>query len=114
MPDCPNCGTHLNRLHRNVLEKLVYVDTFLCIKCHRRYRRRYPRVDAFIQIVFSRHTHCIRCGRAHVRRQRTRDRVDSLSRHPYSTLCRLTAAPRYKCDNCRLQYHDWRPLVPPA
>ena len=114
MPDCPTCGTHLHRTHRNVFQKLVYSDTFTCVKCQRRYRRHYPDADAFIEFVFSRHTHCIRCGTARVRRQLKRDRIDWVSRHPFSLLFRLTGAPCNKCDACRLQYYDWRPPVPPV
>ena len=80
---------------RNLIRKLVYSDTF-------------------IEFVFSRHTHCIRCGTARVRRQVKRDRVDWVSKHPFRLLFRLTGAPCNKCDACRLQYYDWRSPVPPA
>lgn len=112
MPDCPTCGRHLNRVHRNPLEKLVYADAYTCSKCHRRYRVHSARVNAFFDFTFSLHTHCIRCGTPRVHRQLKRDRVDSVSKRPYSMLCRMTGAPRYKCDSCRLQYYDWRSPVP--
>ena len=35
-----------------------------------------------------------------------RDRIDSLSRHPLSTIQRVPFAPLYTCKNCGLQYYD--------
>jgi hypothetical protein len=58
--------------------------------------------------LFSRYSHCIQCGSARVHRLTKRDRVDSMSHHPFSVLQHITGAPVNKCIACRLQYHDWR------
>ena len=110
MPECPACGHHLIRMHRTTAEKLIYAELFRCAHCDLRLRQLRGRRNAKISFLFSRYTRCIRCGTQHVRRISKRDRVDSVSRGVVSTLLRLTGAPLNKCDACRLQYYDWRPL----
>lgn len=60
------------------------------------------------RFLLARHTHCIQCGTAKVRRLSRRDRIDRMSRHPLSLVFRLTGAPIVYCGGCRLQYRDWR------
>ena len=110
MPDCPHCGRHLNRRHRTLLEKLVFADVLVCQKCQRPYRLGYLSTQTLRDFVFSRQTHCVKCGSDGVRRLVRRDPIDSVSKHPLSLLFRLTGAPRNKCDACRLQDFDWRPV----
>ena len=62
--------------------------------------------------LFSRCSHCIRCGSSRVHRLTKRDRVDAMSRHVFSLIQLLTFAPLNKCVACRLQYYDWRPPNP--
>jgi hypothetical protein len=65
-------------------------------------------VEARLTFLFSRRTHCIRCGTADVHRLSKRDRIDSVSNSLASWLMRLSGAPLNKCPSCRLQYYDWR------
>jgi hypothetical protein len=51
MPDCPNCGWHLNRVHRSPLEKLAWADAYTCSKCHSRYRVHSARIAAFFDFA---------------------------------------------------------------
>jgi hypothetical protein len=63
-----------------------------------------------LTFLFSRHTVCVRCGTSRVQRLSRRDSVDSTSRHPFSALMRLFGAPLNRCQACRLQFYDWRPI----
>ena len=108
MAECPNCGTHLIRTHRTVVQKLFYADVLQCTKCGNRMKRLHSTLDASVSFFFSRYSHCIRCGTPDVYRLKKQDRIDSVSRHPASFLLALTGAPFNKCSSCRLQYHDWR------
>lgn len=106
---CPNCSKHLTRTHRTRLEKLVYSEVFRCSKCS--YQTRQPYL--FIRrinygFVFSRYTHCVRCGTIYVKRVGKRDSVDSVSTNIFSRVQHILAAPLNKCSACRLQYYDWR------
>ena len=114
MPQCPDCGRHLERIHRNAVQKLVYSERFRCKKCGRRVSRLHGPLAATAEFVFSGHTRCIQCGTRRVHRLGKRDRIDWLSKHPLSWLFRLTGAPLNKCDACRLQYYDWRSVRPDA
>src|SRR5262245_52811090 len=112
MPLCPNCGHHLMRTHRTAFQKILYSDVFRCAQC--RTTTKWIRAGLSIRYTFyfSRFTHCIRCGSPRIERMEKRDHIDSMSHHPYSHLLQLTGAPLKKCPACRLQYYDWRPLVP--
>ena len=91
---------------------MLYSDVFRCPQCHRTTRRLRAGLRVTLTFYFSRFTHCIRCGSARIELMDRRDHIDSLSHHPYSGLLRLTGAPLKKCPACRLQYYDWRPIVP--
>ena len=108
MAECANCGKHLTRTHRTLVQKLLYADIFRCTKCNRRVYRSHWGPSMTLAFALSPHSHCIRCGTTDVRRLKKRDRVDSVSRHPVSVLLALTGAPFNRCAGCRLQYHDWR------
>lgn len=112
MPDCPTCGRHLARTHRNALQRLIYRETFRCPKCRGRVSRLHQPLDSAITFYFSRYTHCIRCGNPKVHRVSRRDRVDSVSPKLASRILHLTGAPLNKCPACRLQYYDWRRVEP--
>lgn len=114
MPECLNCGRPLDRVRRTRLQRVVYADMYLCTKCGYRVGHFRTPLQANLEYVFSRHTRCIRCATDHVHRQPHRDRIDRLSNHPLSWLWRLTLAPLNKCDTCRLQYFDWRPVHGPS
>jgi hypothetical protein len=100
------------RMHRTAAQRILYSDVFRCTHCRTRTRRIRPGLSVPLAFYFSRFTHCIRCGSARIERLEKRDRIDSLSRHPFSNVLRLTGAPLKKCPACRLQYYDWRPIVP--
>lgn len=108
MPTCPACGVDLVRVHRRAAEKLLFASVFRCRVCRRRVRRLHPAVRVPLQVLFSRHTRCIRCGSLDVERSPKRDPVEGLSASPVSFLMRLTGAPLNWCRACRLQYYDWR------
>ena len=108
MPDCPSCGRHLAHAHRAGFQKFVYSDVFRCGRCGYRLSVQHAFLRVSVTFVFSRHTHCVRCGTPEVRRSVKRDRVDSVSNHPLSRILQLTGAPVNRCLRCRLQYYDWR------
>ena len=114
MPLCPECGKHLVRVHRHSLERVLYSGVFRCHQCGFRSASLYPFFRVHLRQLFSRYTHCPRCGMEFVTRMHRRDRVDSRSNHPLSWIQGLLFAPLNKCPSCRLQYHDWRPLTPQA
>ncbi len=102
------------RRRRSWFDKLLYSRVFRCSSCGRtkKTRRLFDRPG--VRFVLATHTHCVRCGSVHVKRSRKRDHIDSVSRHPLSSLAALSGAPLVRCDACRLQYHDWRPIHPDA
>ena len=109
MPLCSSCGgTNLVRVHRTALERVIYADAFQCRSCDRRMRRLHRKVAVRYGFLLSSTTRCIRCGTTEIRRASRRDRVDSLSGHVFSRLMRVSGAPLNSCDDCPLQYYDWR------
>jgi uncharacterized protein with PIN domain len=112
MTQCPRCESRLRRTHRTAFQRTLYSDAFVCRECGYRTARLRPFIRVNATFLFSRHTHCIRCGTARVHRLSKRDRVDSISKHLFSLLQHLTFAPINKCIACRLQYYDWRPPPP--
>jgi hypothetical protein len=116
---CPHCDGPLARERRRPVERLYLARIEACRRCGARVRTfRVPMANA-VRFLASRHTHCIQCGTAKVRRLPARDHIDAMSKHPLSLLFQLTLAPIVHCGACRLQYHDWRlpeplPAVKPA
>jgi uncharacterized Zn finger protein len=100
------------RIHRRVLEKLVYAGVYRCHSCGARSYYLHPVLDLHRLWFFSRYTRCPRCGTEFVTRVRRRDPIESISKHPISRIQGLLFAPLDECPSCRLQYHDWRPLSP--
>jgi len=98
------------RVHRNYFERLIYSEVFRCPKCDNRVSATHPYARVTLRFIFSRHTHCIRCGTPFVQRSTKRDRVDSISSHVLGRVQRVLGAPLNKCVACRLQYYDWRPV----
>ena len=97
------------RVRRRGLDRLIYSDALRCSNCGYQLKRVYPLWRSKVQFIFSRYTHCIRCGTAHVQRISKRDRVDSVSKDVLSRIQQVIGAPLNKCVACRLQYYDWRP-----
>ena len=91
------------RTHRKRLEKLVYSEVFRCSKCGYQTRQPRPFIGKInIGFIFSRYTHCVRCGTLHITRVSKRDHVDSVSKHVFSRVQHVLAAPLNKCIACRL------------
>jgi len=112
MTRCPYCEGHLKRVHRYFFEKWFYSDAFTCHRCKRRSRRYQLWWYSTYRYVFSRYSVCLRCGTQHVYRVTKKDRVDSVSKNILSLMQQILFAPVKKCPNCRLQYHDARPIAP--
>ena len=114
--NCSNCGRRLVRTRRTKFDRLMYRDAFECPHCRRRVKHLHtPEVWSLagtLTFILSPYTRCICCGSPNVRRVPYRDRVDKLSRHPYSVLKGLLRAPLNKCDRCRIQYYDARSIQP--
>lgn len=114
IPGCPTCTFPLERQHRSIVGRLVFRRLWVCRACGRffpEYRKPFERTCAYL---LSRHTRCLSCGSARVRRLTTRDRIDRMSRHPFSLLSAITGGSIYHCNVCRFQYHDWRSPDPAA
>jgi predicted RNA-binding Zn-ribbon protein involved in translation (DUF1610 family) len=114
MPVCPECGKHLVRIHRDRLDKIYYSAVYRCHNCGFRTAQLYSSLALLVRSIFSRYTRCTRCGTEFVKRIGRRDKIDFRSMHPFSWIQGLLFAPLNKCEACRLQYHDWRPLSPKA
>ncbi|MGE3958960.1 MAG: hypothetical protein AB7H96_19765 [Vicinamibacterales bacterium] len=99
---------------RSFLERLFYRRVQQCARCGHRVRERRVPFESELAYLVSGHTRCIRCGNLRVRRLPKRDGIDAMSAHPLSVLAGLARAPIYHCNPCRLQYHDWRAVLPPA
>ena len=106
------------RTHRKRLEKVVYSDAFVCVRCGVRVGCLYAILrDAKIQFecLFSRYSRCLRCGKTEqVSRLEKRDYIDRFAKHPLSWVQRVMGAPISRCSACRLQYYDWRRPGPEA
>ena len=113
MPDCPNCATHLVRTHRTPLQKIVYSHVFECPHCDTRVRQTHSWFRlGDIGPLISRYTRCVRCGTFRVNRVAKRDWIDPVSNDVFGRLQWVFGAPLNKCNACRLQYYDWRPVKP--
>jgi len=108
MPDCPHCGRHLVRRHRNTIERLLYSEAFKCLHCGRSAYRQHRALRVERSFLWSWFTRCPRCARPDVVRVPKRDRTDSTSRHLLSRAQGWLGAPIYRCAACRLHYRDWR------
>jgi hypothetical protein len=51
---------------------------------------------------------CPHCGTSQLRELRKLDRIDSVSRLPWSTLQKFFGGKLYRCRTCRLQFYDCR------
>ena len=108
-----SCGRSLTRVHRSVLQRLLYSGAYRCKGCGRTSFRMHRWIFATYGSVSCGHSRCIYCGGSRVHRVHKNDRVDSFSRHPLSVLLGLFFAPVVKCPSCRVQFHDFRkPLEP--
>jgi uncharacterized protein with PIN domain len=110
MPECPTCSAQLLRTHRNRLQKIVYSHVFVCPRCGTQVTQRHLRFGG--EPLFSRYTRCSRCGTFQVKVVPKRDYIDPVSKSLFSRLQWFLRAPLHKCNACRLQYYDWRPLRP--
>ena len=114
MPLCPHCSHHLVRSHRSLLQRLIYSEAYNCRKCGYVGGAMRASLRGTIDFLTSRHSKCIACGNLTVQRLSKRDRIDTMSKHPFSLALGLTLAPINRCPLCRLQYRDWRRPDPRA
>jgi len=112
MVRCPKCGAGMERSRRRGMERAMYAAKFKCGACDTRVSETRPYLKANVTFMFSRYTHCIKCGAIDVQRRTTEDRIDPFTKHPLSRLLFLTGAPIYRCATCRVQYYDWRGKEP--
>ena len=96
------------RVHRTIVEKLVWSDMYQCSGCQRRVGTCHRALYAYGRFLFSRYSRCIRCGSEAVQRLNKRDKVDGFSQNPLALVQALTGAPVNRCSPCRLQFFDWR------
>ena len=109
---CPKCSFPLDRQRRSLLQRLLFRRLFVCRACGTQIRAWRIPFEGTVRFVASPHTRCIACGQVRVRYLATRDRIDHMSRHPFSLVAALVRAPIYHCNACRHQYHDWRGVNP--
>jgi len=114
MHPCPVCKKRLVRVHRTALEKLWYSDMYSCSECEKRSGAFHRGLYATVRFIFSRYSHCIRCGSDAVQRLAKRDKVDGFSNHPLAWAQVILGAPVNRCSPCRLQFFDWRKPRPGA
>jgi hypothetical protein len=105
---CPRCQKRLRRVHRWAVEKIFYSDMYVCFGCKERVGTSHRTLYAHWRFLFSRSSHCIRCGSDAVQRLAKRDKVDGCSTHPLAWIQILIGAPIHRCLPCRLQFCDWR------
>lgn len=108
---CPQCGSRMARVHRALLQKLVYADRFRCPRCKARSVRFQPFLADLVstfRFIFSERSRCPRCEGYEVYRLNRRDRIDSFSANPVALFQFLLGAPVNKCSACRLHFYDWR------
>ena len=96
------------RSHRSLLQRILYAEKFSCRKCGYELNALHAGIRGTLSFFSSKHSQCLACGNRGVQRLSKRDRIDSMSRHPFSLLIGLTGAPINRCPICRLQYRDWR------
>ena len=109
---CYKCGGVLERVHRNVVERLFVAEAYRCLECCDKAYAFYRWWFSPYRFIFSRRTLCPRCGTFRVYRIQQRDPLDSTSRNLLSLIQLVLGAPRNRCPNCRMQYADFRSAVP--
>lgn len=109
---CPKCSFPLDRQRRSLPERLLFRRLFVCRACGTQLRAWRIPLETTVRFVSSTHTRCISCGNERVRYLATRDRIDHMSKHPFSLIAAVVRAPIYHCNACRHQYHDWRSVSP--
>lgn len=104
----------MRQSHRTLIERLAYQRVYRCPSCSLRLARPRLWLTALtrprLPFLLTLHTRCVKCGNPRVRRLNRRDRVDSTSMHPISAALHYLGAPLIRCDRCRIQYYDWRPI----
>jgi hypothetical protein len=97
------------RTHRTFIEKVLYSDVFRCPACNNSVVRSRLLLGVHPRFLFSRYSHCVRCGTPNVHRSAKRDYIDSVTGGFLGRVQHVLGAPVNKCLACRLQYYDWRP-----
>ncbi len=116
---CPECqSTHVYRKRRTRKERWKYAAVFECSDCqHLVSISHVKNLIAFFNFVdeplITFHARCPNCGNTQLSIQATRDYVEGYDNGVLRKLQKLLRAPLCYCWNCRLQFHDLRPLLPP-
>ena len=90
------------------MQRLWIAELFRCPKCGYQARRVHRFLRLNTSFLFSRYSHCPRCGSGDVHRSSKRDHIDSFSKNVLTVLQGVFDAPINKCPACRLQFYDWR------
>lgn len=104
---CASCGGRLQRVHRDLRQRVFFMARFRCEDCAKEIS--VPRPFTFL---LGREGRCISCGTYRVVRLVKKDQVDRLSYHPYSIWHGMLGAKLSYCTFCRLQFHDGRNPLP--
>jgi hypothetical protein len=89
-----------------MLGRLWLVRSYRCRECRQPYKIYRP--------WFSLRARCPGCGNADLKAMRKIDPIEGLSRNPASLIQGFLRAPLLYCRWCRLQFYDFRPVVPRA
>lgn len=106
MLNCPTCAGRLQRVHRTLAEKFLYIAVYECRLCH--LRRPEPR---WFVLYLGDHPRCPRCGTYRLTRLATRDHIDPMYKGFFNLVQRMFDANLYHCRYCRIQFYDMREPV---
>ena len=96
MRNCRKCHASLIRVHRNLLQRILFRAALHCRRC------------GMTELVLrGSGSFCPRCGSSQVARLRRRDPIDRMWTGVRSLFVRLMGGQLYHCGFCRLQFYDW-------
>lgn len=103
MLNCSVCGERLIRTRRTFLEKPFFSLAFKCRGCDIRVREKHR-----FFYHFGRYVQCPHCGTTDLEKRSSRDKIDRLTKNPFSMVQALFGAHLYHCVFCRFQFYDLR------
>jgi DNA-directed RNA polymerase subunit RPC12/RpoP len=107
--DCHQCGKTLRRVQRTLLEKILFGSAYQCHDCGSRVYD-----PNLLLIDFRKYASCPSCGTAKITPRSSTDPIEKVYRSPFSFFRRKFGAKLYRCQYCRLQFHDFRELREPV
>ena len=106
---CPQCPDSMAYVARTPVQRIVYSAACVCPRCGYRLSLYHRFIGTLFindyRFIFSRYSHCIRCGSGSVGRS---NYADFLAKHPLGWIQRLIGAPMMECSSCGGGYFDWR------